>query len=284
MKTAGIKPFRRGNIVAYINELKQASFLFDKIGIPALTPILETSNDIWFKSELEHLKERSFLFEAMPPGPEILAPGTNLIEVQSHLDFMTALMKKENLDPDLYFEASARYSALILNSKKDKPDFVSFPILKTLQSMPDSNISSDIIQIAIEKIPIPDESTPWEKVWDFKSDTNNIGKLANFRVWINELSKSKMSLNEIRDLLESKLYEYRQSLDLHKIKYKFGFLETILLATSELIDHISPFKGGVPGKVLFQAKQKRIDLLDIEQNSKGRELAYFFSIQDGFGK
>lgn len=282
MKIAGIKPYSRDSTSSFVNELKQASFLFDSIGIPMLEPIIEATPDIWFKSELDLLKEKSFLFDAWDRGTTTLSEGTDLKEIQDELDFMTDLRIK-NGDPNLFFEASARQCALILNRKKDKPDFFSIPLLKKLQPIKgEHDTRAEVLRIAIDNIPVPDETTSWEKVWEFRSDKDSVGKLANFRVWVNELTRSNLPSNEIRDLLESKLADYRKSLEIHKIKFKLGFLEFVLGATREIIEHIAPWKSESPGKALFHVKQKKIDLMQTELNSPGREIAYIYQIQESF--
>src|SRR5258705_181572 len=167
MKIAGIKPFSRTDD-NFIDELKQAALLFDKIGIPLLDPFLNLTPHphMHIKSELRLLKDKNFLFDAWQQGPVKLAKGVDLKEIQSELEF--------------------------------------------------------------------------------------------------------------------KLYQYRKSLDTHQIKYKSGILQSFIVGSTELLENIARLKFSLIAKGIFSANQKKIDLLNIELNAPGHELAYIYQVQEAF--
>jgi hypothetical protein len=134
----------------------------------------------------------------------------------------------------------------------------------------------------IEKIPIPKENTPWEKIWDFKNDSDNIGKMSGMRTWINSVVKTSLTTSEIKDELEYKLYQYRTSLELHKIEYESGLLKSFIVGGAEIVENIARLKFSDIAKGLFSAQQKKIDLLKIELNAPGHELAYIYQTQEVF--
>jgi hypothetical protein len=283
MKIAGIKPFTRDDD-NFINELKQAALLFDKIGIPLLDPFLYTTPhpDMIIKAELRLLKDKNFLFDAWQSGPIKLAKGVDLKEIQNELDLMTKL-RLDKADSDMMFEASARQSAVILNNQHDKPDFFSVPLLKKLNSSSEQKATrGDVIQIIIEKIPIPDEKTPWENIWNFKQDSDNIGKMSGIRMWINGVVNSSFTISEIKDELDFKLYQYRKSLETHKIKYKSGILQSFIVGSAELLENVAKLKFSSIARGFFSANQEKIDLLNVELNAPGHELAYIYQVQESF--
>ena len=58
---------------------------------------------------------------------------------------------------------------------------------------------------------LPIDNTPWQNILNFKNDTDNKGKFAGLRTWINNISKSSNSINELQDELEYKLYQYERA-------------------------------------------------------------------------
>ncbi|MEH2477633.1 hypothetical protein V1282_000990 [Nitrobacteraceae bacterium AZCC 2146] len=57
--------------------------------------------------------------------------------------------------------------------------------------------TSDVIQVVLNKIPLPDENTPWEAVLDFRSDPKTKHYLNGLRLWMAELTKSNLSKIEL---------------------------------------------------------------------------------------
>jgi hypothetical protein len=256
MKIAGIKPLSQKEDDKLLNELKQGALLFDKIGIPLLDVFLQKMPNSYLKSELDLLKDNQFLFDAWQ-GPVKLSKGVDMKEIQAELDFMTDL-RKSGADADLMFEASARQCAIILNNQFDKPDYFCVPLLKKLGLSSQENIrKGDVAQIVIEKIPIPKENTPWEKIWDFKNDSDNIGKMSGIRTWINSVVKTSLTTSEISDELEYKLYQYRTSLELHKIEYESGLLKSFIVGGAETLENIARLKFSDIAKGLFRHNRKR---------------------------
>ena len=131
-------------------------------------------------------------------------------------------------------------------------------------------------------MPVLDDSTPWEKVVEFKGDPDNVGKFAGLKVWMNKAISSGASISEIKDELDYLLYQYRKSLELHKIKYHLGTLQRIVVGTAELIENAARLKFSNIAKGLFSAHQEKVDLLQAELTAPGKEIAYIYQAQKTF--
>ena len=288
MKTAGILP---ANFVkpSFLGELKQAVLLFDKVGIPILNAIYDglskpnSREDLkYLINEFELLEEKGYLFNAWLKSGVPLDSNIDFKAFSEEFDSLSKLIQQLH-DIDLSREASARHCALILNNQLVKPDFISAPLVKKL-TLPTTNkvTQSEVLKIIIEKIPVPDELTPWESIFEFKNNPDNIGKFAGLKSWINKITKSNLSASEIQDELEYLLYQYRKSLEIHNIKYKSGILQSIVVGTGELVENAVRLKFSKLAKGLFSAQQEKADLLSLELSAPGNELAYIYETSKAF--
>jgi hypothetical protein len=136
----------------------------------------------------------------------------------------------------------------------------------------------------IENMPVVDDLTPWENIAEFKNNVDNKGKFAGLSMWMNNTAKSGASISVIKDELDYLLYQYRKSLELHKIKYHSGTLQRIVVGTAELIENAARLKFSNIAKGLFSVHQERVDLLQTELTAPGKEIAYIYQAQKVFGK
>lgn len=141
---------------------------------------------------------------------------------------------------------------------------------------------SNLVTLVIQKMPIFDNLTPWENIVEFKSNTDNIGKFAGLKVWMNKAISSGASISEIKDELDYLLHRHRKSLELHKIKYHSGTLQRIVVGTAELIENGARLKFSNIAKGLFSAHQEKVDLLQAELTAPGKEIAYIYQSQKTF--
>jgi hypothetical protein len=133
----------------------------------------------------------------------------------------------------------------------------------------------DVIDITINHLPTPDDSTPWEQIIDFRNDPDTEIKFRRFQVWMNEVARAKLTPKEIEDKLEWMLDEYRQHMELHKMKTNTSTLETILVALGDR-------KFGDIAKGLFSVRHRKIALLEAEAKAPGREIAFISKAPETF--
>src|SRR5262245_13713485 len=140
----------------------------------------------------------------------------------------------------------------------------------------------DVIDITINQIPIPDDSTSWEQILDFRNDPDTEIKFRRFRAWMNEIARAKLTPKEIEDKLAWLLDEYQQHMKLHRMKTKVVSLETIIVSLAEFAEDLVKLKLGKLAKVPFAIRQRKVALLEGELKSAGREIAFISKAQETF--
>jgi hypothetical protein len=133
----------------------------------------------------------------------------------------------------------------------------------------------EVIKVAINHLPIPDESTSWEQIIDFRNDPDSGVKFRRFRHWMNEIAKSTMPPIEIEQKLEYLLDEYRKHMELHFKKTNTSTWETIIVSLGNRM-----FGDIVKG--MFSVKHRQIALLEAEAKAPGREIAFISKAQETF--
>ena len=141
-------------------------------------------------------------------------------------------------------------------------------------------LKSKVVNLIINKMPVPDDSVSWDQLKNFKSDPDSKKKLLGLRTWIAEISQKQFSLSEISEKLEYLLEEYSAQMKNHKLKYTLSSLETVLVPTLEVLENLIKFKFSKAAKVLFDLKRNQFQLLEAEAKFPGREIAYLYKTQD----
>ena len=263
---------------------------FDIIGIPILGKFTELIKELYPQKEIcdfllqefDFLKDKRLIFDAWDSTSTRLRDDLNVKEFSEEYQRITSHLMQAN-DLDLSEDATSRLCAMRLNNQYDEPDFISIPIVKKLSLFKNKNIKkADVVKLIIEKLPIPDTKTSWEKIFDFKSDPDAQGKLSTLRNWSNNALQSNKSVAELNDELETCLYQYSQSLNLHNIKYKMGLLETVVVSGAEIAENLTRLNFSKVASLFFRSRNEKIELLKSEIGSPGKEVAYIFSANQMF--
>lgn len=284
-KTAGIIPLSSLSDPV-IGNLKQLLLLFDSVGIPSLEIIADRSKhnptcSHWHNiNEVELLQEKGLVFDAYLRNVVLRndIDKSVPIEFQQLLDLMA-----ETSDIQVQMNVAARLSSLMLNNEDVDRDFVSVPISGSFKLPGEIKATeSKIMSLVIEQMPIPDDHTPWDNIFEFKSNSDNLGRLAGLRAWITENARADLKPSEVKDKLEYQLFNYRKSLEAHKIKYHTGILETFVVGSAELAENLLKLKLSNIAKGLFAFKHSQADLMIAELSAPGRELSYIYNAKKNF--
>ncbi len=136
-----------------------------------------------------------------------------------------------------------------------------------------------IINLVMNKMPFPDETVGWEKLFDFKNDPDSRRKILALRNWINEVSSTSMTLSEIEEKFEYLLMEYTLHLEMSKIKFTHGIFESLILPTLEVFENLVKINFGKALKVGLEFRKSKFELFEAESQFPGRELAYIQKVQ-----
>lgn len=162
------------------------------------------------------------------------------------------------------------------------------PILSTnfptaVSPRPESQVSkTDVVQIVLTSLPVPDESSPWEQIIEYRGDPDTKLKFSALRNWMNEIARATLTLNEVEEKLEWLIFEYKKHLELHRLKTNSGTLQTLLTATAGCLENIIKLNLEKATKGLFALKDRHISLMEQELTAPGREIAYVVKAREHF--
>jgi hypothetical protein len=140
----------------------------------------------------------------------------------------------------------------------------------------------DVLSVAFEYFPLPDEASAWQDILEFKAESRD--KIWGFRRFLQSLAAKKKTESEVRDEIEWLLNEYKKALDLHNLKTSNGFFEAYVIPAIEIAEDIAKFKWSKIAKGAFSAKKRKVELIEAEIKAPGRECAYVFDARKRFGQ
>jgi len=176
-------------------------------------------------------------------------------------------------------QLEARTNAIVLNMKL-QDEFV--PIIKkSYKNFKEDEYlrKASVLSVIINQFPITIEELSTERLIELKSDEDASLKLCRLRNWAVEVSNTKLSEKEINQKLGYLLSEYKTQLDLHKIKYDLGVIETFVTTSLEVLENIVKLNLSKAAKVFFDLKRKELTLLEAEEKFIGKEVAYMQLIE-----
>jgi hypothetical protein len=289
------------------SRLKQHYLFFDQIGILRLENLRQVmkaslSDNIFgnklqsFISDTEWLEENGIVFE-----PKIDSEFTKNLDTILHTDINTAnelrklnvALKHQNekQEPEgalnkhnAIKEKDAiilRMLSLAMEAHKNMRVSTTLPFSEYIHELPNSQRNS-VIQIVINKLPIPNDSTPWESLIDYRNDPDNRKNLLALRRWIRNLSAKELPEIEIKEEIEWLLNELQDHMKFHKMKANTETLEVMIKAPLEIIENLIKFKFSKIPEPLFALKKRQINLMEAELRAPNRELAYIIKTKESF--
>ncbi len=176
-------------------------------------------------------------------------------------------------------QLEARTNAMILN-RKHKDEFVPL-IRRSYKNFKEDEYfrKASVLSVIINQFPATTEELSADKLHELKNDNVASLKLSRLRNWAVEVTNSKLSEKEISQKLDYLLNEYKNQLDLHKIKYELGVIETFVTTSLEVLENIVKLNFSKAAKVLFDLKRKELTLLEEEEKLIGKEVAYLQLIE-----
>jgi hypothetical protein len=137
-----------------------------------------------------------------------------------------------------------------------------------------------VIRVALEALPVPDDSHSWEDILDFKASLAD--KRWGFRRFLRTLATKSQTEAEIRDEIEWFVNDYRRAMEIHKVKASSTFVEAYVVPTLEVIENLATLKFSKVLKGGFAVRKRQADLLEAEMKAAGRECAYVFESRERF--
>ncbi|HML79090.1 hypothetical protein [Geobacter sulfurreducens] len=159
------------------------------------------------------------------------------------------------------------------------------PENRGLQTTLSHSDSQEVMEVIIPNLPQPDESTPWEAIFDWRNDDEAKMKLRRLRHWVDKASQRK-ELNQVH--LQNEILclidDYRNHMKVHGFNTKSGVLRAIVTTTADIFEDFIKLKWGKLCDLPFQLTGHRIKQIEADMKAPGRELAYIVSAQERFVK
>jgi hypothetical protein len=253
------------------SSLKQKLLLFDKIFLPSLNP------------------RENWTLSADGPDPEEVQSAINLLAdagVLGNYSIMGPSWDGADITDDMYrdIDMYVRWCAARV-AYHERAEIV--PILRGQLSdrhpeAPSFGFEGNVLRVGLEQLPLPDDSSPFEDVIDFKIEAQD--KQWAFRRFLHTLSTKPQSEAEIRDDFEWCLDEYAKTMRLHHLKSTQGFVEVYLIPAVEILEDIAKLNWSKIGRNILSVKKRKVELLEAELKAPGRECAYVFEARKRFSR
>ena len=136
-----------------------------------------------------------------------------------------------------------------------------------------------VADIVLSKIPVISSSTCWDKLIDFKTDSESVGNLLSLRNWMIDITHTEFHPNEINERLDYLLHRYESSLKIHQIECHQGKIELFVILPLKIIENILKLKFSSILKDILDVRTKKLRLDASELNLAGREVAYISNLR-----
>jgi hypothetical protein len=143
--------------------------------------------------------------------------------------------------------------------------------------------NSKVLEVVLSKIPIPDANVSWQQIIDYRADPDSIKKFNALRVWIQDISRTDYSKNEISDRIDYLLNDYESHLNFHKLKHTHSTLRVWVTTVAEIAESLLTLKFSKIAETVFTLSEKNLELYEAELQAPGREIAYISKVR-GFVK
>ncbi len=303
---------------AWINgfsNLKQKSLLFDQIGIFKLNRFYNVINESLallqnidtaisdkaesIITELEWLKQAGIIFElkieeefnysikdfSKKVSTETFEDTKYLFKKINEIQTVNLVNSKNDAEKAVLIReqhfALLRLMSIIMEITKEVTAVTTFPHTEYTHELPDSK-KAMIALIVINKLPLPNNETPWEQIIDYRNDSENQKNLLSLRRWIRKISTENLPPAEIEEEIEWLTSEFQSHMKIHKIKANTEALEIIIKTPLETIENLLKLNFSKISDPLFAIKKRQISLMEAELNAPGREMAYIIKTRETF--
>ena len=274
--------------------------MFGRVAIPDLSNILRpdeihlTEENVAFLAHMEWLLENGVIYspQELPSNPHIIANSEYVESVRQKADLDHNLEGLFNLGVDRSDQAyremfihadylKTRYMAIQLR-ELDKVDAYPVYYKEPPSEQKHEASKTDIVQIALNALPVPDESTSWEQIIEYRSDPDSRSKFLALRHWMSEVARAELTPAEVEEKLEYLIDQYQKHMRLHRMKTNVGTLETVVTTGAEFLGNLVSFKWGKAAEALFSLKRRQVALLEGELTAPGNEVAYIVKARETF--
>jgi hypothetical protein len=253
----------RDAVVAITEELKLFEYLQSVGVITEFDSIPANQSDITSESEMKFLNEYLEMLREANAG---FTDPHEAIE-----QFQTTLA---------VYDIQARVNAIQL-SKENTAEF--YPILKSNKTFYEKGRKEEVVHFILDQLPQPDGGTPWEKIIEFRNDSNAKNKYYSLIKWMNSAAKAT-SFNDFEEEFQSLQSDYMKYFTLYDIKCNFSKVEIIVGAGLDFLLALASGQLLPAFSNVLKMSVSHINLLQEEGKIPGREIAYINHANEWFNR
>jgi hypothetical protein len=193
---------------------------------------------------------------------------------------------KNMLTRELQSDYMVRYLAADMKNTTETGNTIDVvPICRA--PLPTKLMSADgrteqVLSIALEAFPAPDETCAWQDILAFKADLRD--KHWDFRHFLRTLATKPPADSDFQEEIEYFVNRYQRAMEAHKLKASRTAFEAYVIPAIEFLEDSFKFKVSKLAKLVVSAKYRKIELLDAELKAPGFECAYVFEVRKRFGQ
>ena len=147
-----------------------------------------------------------------------------------------------------------------------------------------ASLHTPVLQVTLNRMPIPNDATPWEQVIEFRSDPDSRNRVVSLRRWVRDVAKRTERPSEIAEELEDLLARYDGHMRFHNMKLNRGLLETLVTTSASVAEDLLKLKWGKLAECPFQLRMLQVELIGAELTAPGREVAYITKTRQHFAR
>ena len=296
--------------------LKHRVLFFDRIGVNHIEVVLKFLRSLehddlaGVANDLEFLRRNNYVFEAQPLTIEAGRAVLQSEEVQPEqaADFISAVTVEQRFSRrrkrksattsasavfdhvNLFSQFTARICARHLQHSKglEASAVLSEPLIipKVLKRVYDGleQPSADVVEVVLDKFPMPSELTPWEAILDFKADSEAQGYLQGLKVWMSDVARQKLTSTAASEKLDWLLFQHKKHLEMHKLSYRWGTLGGTFVAAAEILEDLVKIKWSKAVGAVVSIVDRRLELMKAELDNPAKEVSYIVKAQEQFGE
>jgi hypothetical protein len=301
--------------------LKQRLLFFDRIGVLGLEDTMALLSELNvgnLNNELDFLQTKDIVFDAGPYFTKYLEPyqtpwdNKHLLDDLERLDDITKIAFLEEGLADRRRERTYAHSleahiAEFLEVKDAQRRSLARFCARSMQqidglessavfSEPSQRLdnmksvsgapqpSTNVIDVVLDKLPMPSEQTPWEAILDFKADEEAQGYLQGLKVWMADITRQKLTANEASEKLDWLVFQHKKHLEMHKLSCRWGTLGGTFVAAAEILEDLAKIKWGKAAGAIVSIFDKRVELMKAELSNPAKEVSYIVKAQEQFGE
>lgn len=147
-----------------------------------------------------------------------------------------------------------------------------------------NNRAEVVAHIGMACLPAPNDDTPWDDIFEFRSSPRALALRDRFTRWLRKVSEAAARPADLQEEICEAIFEYEQYLQECDLKSGHSGFESLIRVPAEVLEALVKFRWSDAAKAMFFLKRRRADLLQAERTAPHPEVAYVVEARRHFGR